>query len=109
MTKRDFIVQDLLQFFRSRCARPELIKNENTDVRHYCGYDSNLPGWRALSDTISSLPHVRSYGLWLAPTEMDKLGTIKQIADKLLSKRKAKVPSPQLRTGKAKFLAMAER
>lgn len=109
MTKRDFVVQDLLQFFRSRSANPGIIKNENTDVRHYCGYDNNLPGWRLLADTISMLPHINSYGYWLAPTDMDSLGTIKQITNKLMSKRTAKAPSPDLRTGRAKFLAVKER
>jgi hypothetical protein len=109
MTNRDFVVQDLLQFFKSRCAKPDLIKDQNTDVRHYCGYDSNLPGWETLADTISMLPHIRAYGYWLAPTEMDSLGTIKQIANKLISKRTTNTPSPQLRTGRAKFLAVKER
>ena len=109
MNKRDFVVQDLLQFFKSRCGNPGLIKDRNTDVRHYCGYDQNLPGWRLLADTISMLPHVRSYGYWLAPTEMGRLSTIKQIADKLISKRASKTPSPRIRTGRAKFLAVKER
>jgi len=109
LTNRDFVVQDLLEFFRSRCAQPQLIKNESTDVRHYCGYDQNLPGWRLLSDTISLLPHVHSYGYWLNPTDMDSLGTIGQIANKLVSRKRSVPLKPKERTGKAKFLAISEK
>jgi hypothetical protein len=110
LTNRDFIVQDLLEFFRSRCAKPELIKGEATDVRHACGYDQNLPGWRLLSDTISMLPHVRAFGCWLNPTDMDRLGSITQIANKLMATRKRSVaPKQDLRTGPAKFLTVSER
>jgi len=109
LSNRDFVVQDLLEFFRSRCAVPSLIKDETSNVRHLCGYDSNLPGWRLLSDTISLLPHIHAYGYWLAPTAMDKLGTIAQIANKLLASRKTSKPlKPELRTGRAKFLPVSE-
>jgi hypothetical protein len=107
-TELNFITQDLLIFFRSRCARPELIKDVTSNARHLCGYDGNLPGWRLLSDTISLLPHIHSYGYWLRPTDMDGLRTIAQIADKLTktSRRRPANFNAALRTGKAGFLAM---
>jgi hypothetical protein len=106
LANRYFVVQDLLQFFRSRCAQPDLIKDENTNARHLCGYDTNLAGWRLLADPISMLSHVHAYGYWLRPTDMDGLATIGQIADKLVAsaKRSAAFKANQ-RTGKAKFLA----
>jgi hypothetical protein len=110
LSKRDFVVQDLLILFRSRCAKPELIKDESTDARHYCGYDQNLPGWRLLSDTISLQPHIHAYGYWLRPTDMDGLGTIGEITDKLMeSRRRGPLLNPKARTGPAGFLAVSER
>ena len=110
LSNRDFVVQDLLEFFRSRCAKPEYIKDESTDARHYCGYDQNLPGWRLLADTISHLPHIQAFGYWLAPTDMDSLGTIGKIANKLVAarKRSTAIRSGE-RAGRAKFLALSER
>lgn len=107
VSNRDFVVQDLLVFFRSRCAKPELIKGEDSNVRHLCGYDNNLAGWRLLANAISMLPHIHSYGYWLRATDMDGLATIGQLADKLLaSRRRAANFSANIRTGKAQFLAL---
>jgi hypothetical protein len=107
ISNRDFVVQDLLQFFRSRCSNASLIKDENSNVRHLCGYDTNLPGWRLLSETISFLPHIHNFGYALKATDMDKLATIGQIANALVASRK-RVSSykANLRTGRAKFLAL---
>jgi hypothetical protein len=108
LSTRDFVVGDLLVFFRSRCTNSALIKDENSNVRSLCGYNANLPGWRLLSDPISLLPHIHSYGYWLRPTDMDNLATIGKIADKLISSKskKSRPQTTQLRTGKAKFIAM---
>jgi hypothetical protein len=107
VSNRDFVVQDLLQFFRSRCTNSSLIKDQNSNVKHFCGYDTNPGGWRLLADTISYLPHVHSFGYGLRATDMDGLATIAQIADALVASRR--IPSTykaNLRTGKAKFLAL---
>ena len=64
VSNRDFVVQDLLQFFRSRCTNSSLIKDVNSNVRHLYGYDTN----HLLADTISFLPHIHSFGYELKAT-----------------------------------------
>jgi hypothetical protein len=103
---RQGVIQCLVQFFKSRCGNPSLIQDANTNVRHLCGYDTNLPGWRLLSETISYLPPIASAGYTLKATDMDKLATIGQIADALITPPQ-KTPRKTGRTGQAKFLALA--
>ncbi|MHC4042851.1 hypothetical protein [Bradyrhizobium sp. 23AC] len=107
VSNRDFVVQDLLNFFRSRCTNANLIKNQTSNVRHLCGYDFNLAGWRLLADTISFLPHIHAFGYGLRATDMDRLATVAQIADVLVSSRRrmANYKASQ-RTGRAGFLAL---
>jgi hypothetical protein len=69
ISNRDFVVQDLLDFFRSRCTNASLIKDESSNVKHLCGYDFNLAGWRLLADTISFQPHIHAFGYGLRATE----------------------------------------
>jgi hypothetical protein len=103
----NYVVQDLLVFFRSRCANASLIKDVNSNVRHLCGYDQNRAGWRLLADTISFLPHIHSFGYGLRATDMDGLASIQQIANALIaSRRRMAAYKANLRTGKAGFLAL---
>jgi hypothetical protein len=108
ISTRDFVVQDLLIFFKSNCANPSLITGENSNAKHLCGYDADPAGWRLLDEAISELPHVQSYGYWLSATDMDQIATIGQIADALIKSGKAKQPSAaldvSLRRGSANFL-----
>jgi hypothetical protein len=46
VSNNDFVIQGLLQFFLSRCTNSSVIKDVNSNVRHFCGYDTNLAGWR---------------------------------------------------------------
>jgi hypothetical protein len=107
ISNRNFVVQDLLQFFRSRCTNASLISGETSNVRHLCGYDTNLAGWRLLSDTISFLPHIHTFRYFLRSTDMDGVRSIAQIADTLMDSRKrSNTYKAKLRTGKAGFLAL---
>jgi hypothetical protein len=107
VSEKNFVVQDLLVFFRSRCANASLIKDASSNVRHLCGYDFNLAGWRLLADTISFLPHIHSFGYGLRATDMDRLATIQQIANALLSsRRRMSAYKANQRTGRAGFLAL---
>ncbi|MBB4373471.1 hypothetical protein GGD63_006294 [Bradyrhizobium sp. cir1] len=87
ISNRRCVVQDLLAFFRSRSTIASLIKDQNSNVRRSCGYDTNLAGWRFLADTISFLPHIHSFGYRLRATDMDR-ATIEQIADALIASRR---------------------
>lgn len=100
------VVKILVGFVKSRCGDPSLIKDANTNARHLCGYDTNLAGWRLLSESISYIPAIASAGYGLKATDMDKLATIGQIADALIAPPQ-KAPRKTGRTGKAKFLALA--
>jgi hypothetical protein len=108
ISTRDFVVQDLLTFFKTNCANPSLITGENSNVKHLCGYDADLAGWRLLDEPISELPHIQSYGYWLSATDMDLIATIGQIADALIKSAKAKklaaASEAPLRQGSASFL-----
>jgi hypothetical protein len=98
---RDFVVQDLLTFFKTHCANPTLITGESSNVKHLCGYDADAAGWRLLAEPISELPHVQSYGCWLSATDMDQIATIGQIADALINSVKvAKPATASLRAGR---------
>ncbi|MGT2501220.1 hypothetical protein ACVOMS_11085 [Bradyrhizobium guangxiense] len=84
-----------------------MIKDQSSNVRHLCGYDTNLAGWRLLADSVSFLQHVHAFGYGLRATDMDRLATIGQIADALLSSRRRMATyKASQRTGKAGFLAL---
>jgi hypothetical protein len=107
MTIRDRVIQELVTFFKPRCAIPSLIKDENTNAKHLCGFDGDTAGWRLLDVPISDIPFIQSRGFFMSATSMDRVATIGQIADALIkSVAKAEVSalSGVERQGKARFL-----
>jgi hypothetical protein len=105
-TNRDRVIQDLVVFFKSRCAVPSLIKGETSNAKHLCGYDGDTAGWRLLDVYISDLPYIQSRGYWLSATDMDSVATIGQIADALINSATKKLAPLSIiqRQGKAGFL-----
>ena len=76
---------ELLGFFRSISANPALIKNNKSNVKHICGYDSNPGGWRLLATQIRQLPHIQADHLTITASNLDGCSTIADIEGKLQS------------------------
>ncbi len=107
MAVRDRVIQELVTFFKPRCAIPSLIKGESTNAKHLCGFDGDTGGWRLLAPLISDIPFIQSRGFFLSATAMDRVATIGQIADALIksvANAKMAALSGVERQGKAGFL-----
>lgn len=70
--------QDLIVFFKGRCANPAAISKRSDNVKHLCGYDQQPLGWRGLTGPINQLPNFIGR-LRLDPTDMDACATIADI------------------------------
>ena len=76
---------DLVNFFKSICADPELVTSRSTNVKDVCGYDDNPGGWRLLATNIRQLPNVFNDHLTLTGSDMDGCSTIADIEAALRS------------------------
>lgn len=100
---RDFVVLDLITFFKTHCANASMITGEASEIKYLCGYINDPSGWCLLAPLLSELPHIHSYGFCLGLTQMDTLATIGQIADAVVASEEPK--SALVGAGHAKFVA----
>lgn len=78
--------RELIAYFKGKCAKPSLVKDKTSNVKHLCGFDDNPMGWRLQAAGIRQLPSVKRNQLTLRGSDMDTAKTIADIESKLKKK-----------------------